>query len=325
MDIIKADSIPFEEPYNPQKKSRILLNPAAEYCLSLSPKTQRTITISLKRITKILGDGDTDVFTFPWWELSTSQVHAVRMILQKQYHPTTANLSLQCLRQVFKSCWRQSRITSEQKDKLRDIPPIPGQKKPAGRLIKREELKRLLQVLTKDDSNKGARDLAMFFGVFLDVGLRRSEVANLLYKDIDLEEASLFVHHGKGGKNRTCFLSEPAIKMLEQWIEVRGSHPGPLFCRFFRHDRMHEGSGLSDEGIAQIFKSRLREAGIKGKVTLHSTRRTFATNALEQGVDLLTVAQMLGHSSLNTVQVYNARGDKAKKKAAKLRWYYEDE
>ncbi|MBL7126556.1 MAG: tyrosine-type recombinase/integrase [Dehalococcoidales bacterium] len=166
----------------------------------------------------------------------------------------------------------------------------------------------LVDVLTDDevgvilsylDSNtaSGCRDTAMIV-VFLDSGVRLSELANLKFQDAHLEEGYLKVM-GKGAKERIVPIGNVAQKILQRY--VFHFRPEPL-----QEDNVFltlEGYPLSGNAIRLIAARLARKSGVR-RLHVHLFRHTFATNYLINGGDVFSLQQILGHTTLEMVKRY---------------------
>lgn len=132
-------------------------------------------------------------------------------------------------------------------------------------------------------------------------GLRVSEVARLQVTDIDSARGVIVVRGGKGGKDRLTVLPPKLLAALRKyWSETRGPVAGPWLFPAATRDG-HVSARRLDEGFA---KAR-RAAGIRRRgVRFHSLRHTFATHALEAGVDVRVLQSMLGHRRIDTTTRY---------------------
>jgi site-specific recombinase XerD len=145
--------------------------------------------------------------------------------------------------------------------------------------------------------------------VLLSTGLRVSELCRLDREHIDFKNKEFMVI-GKGNKPRIVFLSERALSYLKMYLDKRTDNLSPLFINLKNNSARKELniSGnkrrLSVVSIEKIVRLSARLAGIVKKVTPHTLRHSFATNILQNGADLRSVQEMLGHSSITTTQVY---------------------
>ena len=161
-------------------------------------------------------------------------------------------------------------------------------------VISSDELKRLFDT-TNGKTIQDLRDRAVIETLF-STGLRVSELVSLK-RDIDLTAKEIAVR-GKGEKVRVVFFSDPAIEAIHTYRKKRKDMSPALFAG-------ERGAGhLTTRTIERIIASRARQAGISKKVTPHILRHMFATTLLSNGADIRAVQEMLGHSNIQTTQVY---------------------
>jgi integrase/recombinase XerC len=159
------------------------------------------------------------------------------------------------------------------------------------------------QVLRSDEYTKmlslaGAnpRDYAVL-QVFLQTGIRVSELANLRLTDIDFIKPAITVR-GKGSVEREIALEKKGVHALKSYLAVR---PESVSKRVFLN---YQGDPISERGIRKLVVKYRKEAGITKKASCHTFRHTFATCKAEKGVPAYQLQQWLGHANLNTTQIY---------------------
>ena len=158
--------------------------------------------------------------------------------------------------------------------------------------------KRLPEVLTKDEvkrlidsaSNRKSR---LIISLLYSSGLRVSELVNLRIEDLNLNEGTGWVRKGKGSKDRIFTVSNNLVNQLKQYLE------GKQHNYIFSKDKP-----LTTRNIQKIIKNLREKCSINKKITPHTLRHSFATHLLEQGTDIRIIQSILGHSNLNTTQVY---------------------
>jgi len=155
-----------------------------------------------------------------------------------------------------------------------------------------DEYTKMLSVAGRDP-----RDFAIL-QIFLQTGIRVSEMANLRTTDIDLEEKVLRVTEGKGKKERTIPLEKNGITAIKSYRKVR---PETTDTHMFLN---YDGAGLSTRGIKKVVEKYKHLAGITKKVSCHSLRHTFATYKAMQGVNAFQLQEWLGHEDIGTSQIY---------------------
>jgi len=148
----------------------------------------------------------------------------------------------------------------------------------------------------------GLRDAAMVELLYA-TGLRVSELVSLRLRDINMEAGYLRCA-GKGGKERLVPLGRQATQRLRAYLErarpaiLSGGTAHPAL---FLNSR---GRGMSRQGFWKILKKYGRAVGLRGKLSPHVLRHSFATHLLERGADLRSVQMMLGHADISTTQIY---------------------
>ena len=197
----------------------------------------------------------------------------------------------------FHQFLRQERITDH--DPMQHIDtPKKAQKLPSTLSLK--EVERLIEA-PDTTKNLGIRDRAIL-EVMYATGMRVSELIGLKLSDLHLS-LGLVQTIGKGDKERIIPLGDYAIQWLERYLdEVR-----PLLVKDATEVHVfvnNHGSGLSRQGIWKNLKQLVRDAGITKEVTPQTLRHSFATHLRENGADLRTVQELLGHADISTTQIY---------------------
>lgn len=128
-------------------------------------------------------------------------------------------------------------------------------------------------------------------------GLRRQEVINLRISDIDFERKTIHIHRSKYYKDRVVPLSEYIARGLKKYLEVEKPH------NYLFNGKEHDGC-YSMTALNWLMRESLKGAGIKKKVNLHSLRHSYATHLLEEGVNIVTVKELLGHADVTTTMIY---------------------
>lgn len=141
------------------------------------------------------------------------------------------------------------------------------------------------------------RDYAIL-QVFLQTGVRVSELCNLKTCDVDLEGRSLKVTVGKGMAAREIELEKKGVLAVKSYLAVR---PQSLDDHLFLN---RDGEPIGERGVRKLVVKYRTRAGITKKASCHSLRHTFATFKAEKGVSPFQLQQWLGHANLNTTQIY---------------------
>lgn len=163
-----------------------------------------------------------------------------------------------------------------------------------------DEIQQLLSSVEKD-SPVGNRDRVLMELMYA-CGLRVSETAELRLSNIDFYHRVLRIT-GKGKKERMVPFYPSVGKRLSEYIELTRAS----LLRMKKHDRVFvnfRGDPITQRGIQDILVRRAQAAGLKQPLHPHMLRHSFATHLLDNGADLRTVQELLGHQNLSTTQIY---------------------
>ncbi|MCL6613456.1 MAG: site-specific tyrosine recombinase XerD [Firmicutes bacterium] len=186
-----------------------------------------------------------------------------------------------------------------QKDPSTDLEsPKPAQKLP--RVLTVEEVDLLLGQ-PRISEPAGLRDKAMLELLYA-TGIRVSELVSLDLEHVNIENGFIRCF-GKGAKERIVPLGDVAVRYLKEYLALGRSklkkldNADALFLNQY-------GRRLTRQGFWKILKKYARKAKIKMEITPHTLRHSFATHLLENGADLRSVQEMLGHADISTTQIY---------------------
>lgn len=159
--------------------------------------------------------------------------------------------------------------------------------------------KKLPEVLTKDEvlkllNSAETRKSRLILSLLYSSGLRVSELVHLKPQDISFTENTGWVRGGKGAKDRMFIVSPNLSGELQEYLKKR-KDAKYLFS---------QDSPLTTRNVQKIVKHVRHRAEIQKRVTPHTLRHSFATHLLEAGTDIRMIQALLGHSSLNTTQLY---------------------
>jgi len=206
--------------------------------------------------------------------------------------PFTVASHVRAVKRLFN--WLEAEEVIETNPTRRIRTPQPRQGEP-----KAVELQDFLALLatTEGGSVADLRDRAIL--LFLaDTGCRVGGLCGLRVRDVNLETGLALVTE-KGSKTRPAPFTEPTGMALREWLEVRPRDKGPWL--FVSLGNKAEGR-LSPNGVAQMLKRRARLAGVEGRVNPHSFRHAFAREFLLNGGDLATLADLMGHSTIEVTK-----------------------
>lgn len=288
-------------------------HPAYVYIARLAPGSRRTMAHALRVIAGLFGR---TVDELDWAALRYQHTGAVRAQLAAGMAPATVNKILAALRGVLKESWRLGLMDAEDYQRAADLPGVRGERLPRGRALSRLELQRLFEACARDPSAMGRRDAAIV-GVAYGTGMRRSEVVGLDRADFDPETEQLRIRAGKGCKDRIVYVTTGVKSALAAWLAVRGDDPGPLFWPANGRGRPLMHRRMTDAAVRLLLQRRARQAKVRA-FTPHDLRRSFISDLLDAGADMVTVQKLAGHASVGTTSSYDRRGEQAKRRATEL-------
>jgi len=223
-------------------------------------------------------------------------------LADQQYSAATMARKIATLRSFYK--WADRRGLSAGNPMTLIRTPRQGKRLPKAITI--EQIEKLLSAPDERDV-LGRRDRAMLETLY-STGLRVSELIGLDLEDLALEEESLHVR-GKGKKERIVPLGSHAIASINSYAEMLRADA--KFAPLWGEDRKtrplflnKHGGRLSSRSVRRKLDKYLKAAGLDPTISPHTLRHSFATHLLDNGADLRSVQELLGHQSLSTTQVY---------------------
>jgi len=198
------------------------------------------------------------------------------------------------------------------KTKLLEVNPIADLDSPKiprtlPRYLTLDESKRLLSAV---DGVNRERDYCILC-LFLNCGLRISELVGLNLRDIRQDHLRIL---GKGSKERVVYLNDACVEALNSYLQVRRNLAGESVTALFLSNRRRR---ISCDMVQVIVKKNLLRAGLDAsRFSAHKLRHTAATLMLQNGVDVRTLQELLGHEHLNTTQIYTHVGSSELQTAA---------
>src|SRR5665647_1317097 len=128
-------------------------------------------------------------------------------------------------------------------------------------------------------------------------GLRSQEVINLKLSDIDFERRTIHIRQSKYKKDRIVPLSKYMAKGLRKYISVEHPH-------IWLFNGKEPDGRYSVRGLSWVMRETLKKTSIRKEVTLHSLRHSYATHLLEEGLNIVTLKELLGHAEITTTMIY---------------------
>jgi site-specific recombinase XerD len=230
-------------------------------------------------------------------EIETHHLRAFLRYLSEEKHYKTNSIIrvIATFRSFFRFLEREEYIEKNPSNRLQ----APKKPESIPKYLTKEEIEKLLSALSLD-KDKGKRDYAII-QTLRYTGLRVSELTNLKIEDVNFEEATITVWHGKGDKYRIIPLHPELAPILHDYLEnVRPPSEDPYFFITKKTE-----TRITTGYIRVILHKAADEAGITKKVTPHVLRHSFATSLYkDHGVDLLRIGKLLGHASPRATSIY---------------------
>ena len=235
--------------------------------------------------------------------LDTPDVRAFLSFLNdKQYSKSTVARKLATLRSFYKFLIKRERVTSN------PVAPVrtPKQEKKLPKFLEYDEIRRLLETPPMENW-LGARDRAIMETLY-STGIRVSELVSLNMDDVDFLGEVVHVK-GKGKKERIAPISSSALRVIQHYMEFRNkrAQSNANFDSKVLFVNKH-GRRLSTRSVRRKMDKYLKMAGLDPTISPHTLRHSFATHMLNNGADLRSVQELLGHQSLSTTQIYTHLG-----------------
>ncbi|MDH4100296.1 MAG: tyrosine recombinase XerC [Nitrospirota bacterium] len=255
-----------------------------------SPHTVEGYAGDLGQFVEYLG-GNADLARVTNLEIRGFMAHLHRLGVKK----SSAGRKLAALRSFYRYLHREGYVEQNPAKSV----ATPKKEKYIPQFLTADDIDRLVKAPEGDDD--AAMQARVILELFYSSGLRISELASLKVGDVDMESGVLRVL-GKGRKERMVPVGSKALEALEAWLARRKgkgavSRDVPILLN-------SRGGGLSVRSIRNIVYRYSGESCQAGRVKPHALRHTFATHMLQEGADLRSLQEMLGHASLSTTQKY---------------------
>ncbi len=208
---------------------------------------------------------------------------------------TTVSRKISCIRSFYRYLANQKIVSNESFSLL----VLPKKEKRLPKYFEYSELEKMF--LVPDCSTPlGQRD-SVILEMLYATGVRVSELINIQIKDISISEKSIRIL-GKGSKMRKVYFNDVALRKMNNYIEsgrkVLDMNQSPyLFLN-------RRGGKLTTRRVQQVLEEIIQKTSINKNISPHMIRHSFATHLLNEGCDLLSVQQLLGHESLTTTSIY---------------------
>lgn len=256
-----------------------------------SDKTILSYSDDLIEYNEFLGNNFINILNI---DLNTTKEY-LKYLYERKINKNSISRKLSSIRSFYNYLLKEQIITNNYFNNI----PNPKKELYLPKYLKDEELDKIFSVCNMNNSIN-ERD-TLIIELLYATGIRVSELVNIKIKDINRGEKSIKVL-GKGDKERIVLYNNHTEKALDTYLNdgyhsFNKQNNGYLILN-------KNGGKLSERYVRVIINNLVRKAGLDIKISPHTIRHTFATDMLEEGADLMTVKELLGHESLNTTSIY---------------------
>ena len=234
-------------------------------------------------------------------KIELNDIHAFLAYLTTTYHSKAATRArkVSSIRVFFNYLSQKANLIEKNPAQNLETPKI---EKRMPKYLTLDDSKKLLTVTSDEERNK-ERDYAIIT-LFLNCGLRLSELVGININDISFDDAKMTVI-GKGNKERTIYLNKACLQAINSYLEVRpkiGTKPSSIKALFLSERKER----ISKRTVQYVVDKELRRAGLDTKkYSTHKLRHTAATLMYQYGnVDIRALQELLGHESISTTEIY---------------------
>lgn len=262
------------------------------YELNYSLKTRKTYEFALKEYNKFLAEKH-----YHFLNINTDQAEQYKAYLISTNHENkTSSLHLSAVRSFYNYLIEIKAIETSAFSNIKN----PKISKKLPNFLNNSEINNFIE----EKNIESALDLRnkLIIEFLYATGLRVSELCGIKISDLNASNGSLKVM-GKGSKERIVFYKACNSKLMAEYINNARNH----ILNGIKSEYLFiskSGKPLSPRSIENIVKKYAQNKNIKSKVTPHTLRHTYATDLLNNGADIRSVGELLGHSSLSTTQIY---------------------
>ena len=237
-------------------------------------------------------------------KIDLDDIHAFLAYMTAEFHSkaTTRARKVSTIRIFFNYLTRKAHLLDENPAQDLETPKL---EKRLPKYLSLDDSRKLLDVTENEDNRNEARDYAIIT-LFLNCGMRLSELVGINISDVDFNEYKLNVV-GKGNKERTIYLNKACVKAIMDYLNVRPKN--------VKHDKKNSDKALflserktriSNRTVESIVDKQLKAAGLDSrKYSVHKLRHTAATLMYQYGqVDIRALQELLGHESIATTEIY---------------------
>lgn len=306
----------------PKEKNPDYLNAFLDYSITILNKSPNSVKeynydlanflkfmmIRFKLTNKIIYD-EIDITSFTINDLkkiTLDDIHAYvsHLAVDNRSKATTRARKISTIRIFFKYLTQKANLLEINPAQNLETPKL---EKRMPKYLSLEDSKKLLSVASHEDNRNAKRDFAITT-LFLNCGMRLSELVGININDIDFDECKLTVI-GKGNKERTVYLNKACMKAIYDYLSSRP--PQNLVKKDSKNSDKalflsEQKQRISNRTVQAIINKELKAAGLDSKnLSVHKLRHTAATLMYQYGeVDIRALQELLGHQSISTTEIY---------------------
>ncbi len=229
-------------------------------------------------------------------DITATNLNSYILYLEKNnFSAATISRSIACIKTFYHYLYKEGKVKEDVSDSLK----APRVEKQIPKIMTTEEVVRLLEQ-PKGNTPKDIRDKAMLELLYA-TGIRVSELISLKKSDVNLQMSYIICHDAS--RERVIPFGHKAKEALKKYLdEARNTmlEDKDLDILFVNCS----GQPMSRQGFWKLIKYYAKKAGIEADITPHTLRHSFAAHLVENGADLRSVQEMLGHSDISTTQIY---------------------
>ncbi len=226
-------------------------------------------------------------------------MYVARMKESNKYASSSIARKVAAIKSFFHHLFAQNVLKNDPTERVES----PKVEKRLPTAISRQDIDKLLAAPAKGKQPKNLRDTALL-NLLYATGMRVTEVVSLGVSDLDMEQ-NLLTCAGKDGDDRTLPFDNATKQILSAYLEK--GRPHLIKMKKNEVDALflnHRGQQLTRQGLWLIIKAYAQKAKLKGGITPHTLRHSFASHKLDSGAKLQEIQQLLGHANISTTQIY---------------------